>query len=295
MADLECWNCGEDVGGAAEMGEEFCPCCGVPLDEDVVLDHEPPEVLGYCLTCEETYLEGDERHTDGETCFYCGTPLEMSSPERDISPSRISPEELQQLMEDAAEADFPPIRPMTADLDVYLPFFVYGTLREGCSNHEFYLQGRLTQPPEKAVTRGELFMVRGGGFPCLMETEAEKMVAGEMIWVKPDIFKAVMSDLDRLEGYHRVSDSGTYLRRQVDVITASGKKLAAWAYFWNSTKVGDYIPNGDFTKRDSSPVKKNSGKSLSTTGKKETKEPSTVHAPPGPKVLPAAGPTLKAS
>lgn len=105
---------------------------------------------------------------------------------------------------------------------------VYGTLREGCGNHRYYLQGQ-EKLGEQELKGFRMFSL--GGFPGVKE-HADSSIKIEVYQVPEDVFKM----LDRLEGYPSMYD-----RQEVE--TEHGP---AWMYIWQSVHEGPTITNGDW-------------------------------------------------
>lgn len=111
-----------------------------------------------------------------------------------------------------------------------LPVFVYGTLRKGYGNYLRLLEGK-TDTIMEANTTGEMYSV--GGFPAVVP--GADTIIGELVYIKPKLYDKVMADLDRLEGYVPEDiNQSMYIRKVVDVVTASGKVVEAYIYIWNS-------------------------------------------------------------
>lgn len=106
--------------------------------------------------------------------------------------------------------------------------FVYGTLKRG------QLNGPLLAPYRRSVepawTRGHLYDL--GLFPALVRGEGT--VQGEIVRLAAADLARVLPILDQLEDY-RPNDAvnSIYLRRVIDVWTASGEHERAYAYCFN--------------------------------------------------------------
>lgn len=117
-----------------------------------------------------------------------------------------------------------------------LPFFVYGTLRLGEGNWRRYLEGRTLRQVPALLPNHKMFV---DTFPFVTDASDGSQVVGELVYVKDEVYQAVMQDLDGLEQYDPVSDSGWYLRvvrevESVQPVTDEGNSLAqtvrAWVY-----------------------------------------------------------------
>ncbi len=106
--------------------------------------------------------------------------------------------------------------------------FVYGTLKRGQFNHP--VLAPYAQAVEPSSIRGALYDV--GLYPALVE--GTDTVRGELVRLAAADLAHVLSILDRLEDYRPGDEEGSmYLRRVIDVRTASGVRERAYAYFYN--------------------------------------------------------------
>jgi gamma-glutamylcyclotransferase (GGCT)/AIG2-like uncharacterized protein YtfP len=132
--------------------------------------------------------------------------------------------------------------------------FVYGTLREGGSNHTSLLR---THP--EGLTRGwvagQLFQLPAG-YPALVpgaDPEAPPPGPG---WVRGDFvgyedladLDSALADLDPLEGV----EEGLFTREVLPVRLESGHRYQAWAYLFDADRLPRLereaveIPGGDW-------------------------------------------------
>ena len=107
-----------------------------------------------------------------------------------------------------------------------LPFFVYGTLRTGGSNHDALLAGRCTAARPAVLPGAALH--DGPGFPYAVPDPARRIV-GELLNVRAAHYGRVLRALDDLEDC-RPDGSGLYVRRRLTVRTADGAETDAWVY-----------------------------------------------------------------
>lgn len=106
-----------------------------------------------------------------------------------------------------------------------LPVFVYGTLREGQSNYQLYLQGRVAASYPAHLQHGKLYHF--GAYPGLLLAEDGSDVAGELMYLDDANYDAILADLDELEG----CNEGLYERIEATVYLNSNKEpRTAWTY-----------------------------------------------------------------
>ncbi len=113
----------------------------------------------------------------------------------------------------------------TTTTDEQLPIAVYGTLRVGHSNHRL-MAGRTSDIVMGVVDSHELVI---DGLPFARPSTRGGLVA-EVMWPLPHLHDQVLTDLDRLEGYHpERPEASFYIRTEVTVRTAQGD-VQAWLY-----------------------------------------------------------------
>ncbi len=124
-----------------------------------------------------------------------------------------------------------------------MKLFVYGTLRQGETNH--YLLRGARRFPGLARIKGILYWTPYG-YPAAVEGEGT--ITGEVYEIAD---YRQLEAIDRLEGYLEGSASNIYDRQVVEV-EAAGEKLSAWVYFlgednrrWLMTR-GVRIESGDW-------------------------------------------------
>lgn len=119
--------------------------------------------------------------------------------------------------------------------------FVYGTLKKGMSNSS-YLPNYAIQEMEQATTKGRLYYVSSGGFPCLT-LDGDNTIHGELYTIKEKHWRKIMTDMDKLEGCPHL-----YLREIITVKTSKGEERA-WTYVFNAPSLlGEEIESGIFEK-----------------------------------------------
>lgn len=139
-----------------------------------------------------------------------------------------------------------------------LPFFVYGTLRNGQDNYPRHLAGH-TEAEATGVVGGYRMIGYHDGFPFALDGSPDDTITGEVMWIKPEQYETVLSSMDRLEGYkpeRQNRSKNLYNREVVTVLLADGSSVQAWMYV--STYNYDYliargipaIPSGDWLAQD---------------------------------------------
>ncbi|SBT88389.1 Uncharacterized conserved protein YtfP, gamma-glutamylcyclotransferase (GGCT)/AIG2-like family [Streptomyces sp. DI166] len=133
-----------------------------------------------------------------------------------------------------------------------LPFFVYGTLRPGQSNHAAFLHGRvLTEEP---AVLPDALLYDGPGYPYVVE-EPGPSVHGELVTARPDEYGALLAVLDRLEEYRPGDPRNLYERVERDVVLCGARRVRAWVYVAapriaaRLRKEGRLIEGGDWRAR----------------------------------------------
>jgi len=102
-----------------------------------------------------------------------------------------------------------------------LPLFVYGTLREGESAADLLAADVARRVPARAHGR---LLELGAPYPAAVFQPDAGALAGELLWLKPGTYAAV---LDRVDEYENVP----FLFRRIKVsVEAEGREVEAWAY-----------------------------------------------------------------
>ncbi|MFG3494011.1 gamma-glutamylcyclotransferase family protein [Streptomyces sp. NPDC047928] len=133
-----------------------------------------------------------------------------------------------------------------------LPFFVYGTLRPGAHNHALYLRGR-TAVEEPARLPGAVLR-EGPGYPYAVRGPGD--VVGDLVHAVPGAYRALLSVLDRLEGFYGPGHPlNLYEREPCDVVRGrDGAFVRAWVYVAAArTEPGPPIEGGDWFSRGPAP------------------------------------------
>jgi gamma-glutamylcyclotransferase (GGCT)/AIG2-like uncharacterized protein YtfP len=107
------------------------------------------------------------------------------------------------------------------------PVFVYGTLRPGQPNWERLLAG-----PSVRVVAGRLagvVLLDCEHYPAAVERPGAGGAAGEVVWIRPGAWSAVLAALDQLEGYDPTDPDRLFDRVVRPVDTADGP-VDCWVY-----------------------------------------------------------------
>lgn len=128
-----------------------------------------------------------------------------------------------------------------------LPFFVYGTLRNGFHNYEWALKGNTTYEFDAKLEGYEMYSA--GPFPFIVHGGVWS-VKGELMGIDEDRYDKVMSQLDHLEGYNpNHPERSHYKRLEVMVSIEGGLPVRAWTYIYNRPTNGmQKIRSGDWAK-----------------------------------------------
>lgn len=111
---------------------------------------------------------------------------------------------------------------------MFLPFFVYGTLRPGERNHDLFLRGRVLSEEPGRLPGVRLY--EGPGYPYAVE-EPGGVVAGELVTARPEAYEELLAELDRLEGYLPGGPRNLYERVLRNVLReGDGAAVRAWVY-----------------------------------------------------------------
>ncbi|MET9252650.1 gamma-glutamylcyclotransferase family protein [Streptomyces sp. NPDC003717] len=109
-----------------------------------------------------------------------------------------------------------------------LPFFVYGTLRPGGSNHHL-VRPALTGPPRPARLPGAV-LYAGPGYPFALD-DPHGTVTGDFLTPDPAAYGDLLAALDHLEEYVPGDPANLYDRVPRTVtLTADARPARAWTY-----------------------------------------------------------------
>ena len=124
--------------------------------------------------------------------------------------------------------------------------FVYGTLRPGQPNWERLLAGRCDR-----VAAGRLagvVLVDCGYYPAAVERPGAGGAVGEVVWIRPAAWPALLVDLDHLEGYDP-ADPDPLFDRVVRAVEIAGELVDCWVYLAGRSLTGaprPVVANGDW-------------------------------------------------
>lgn len=132
-----------------------------------------------------------------------------------------------------------------------LPFFVYGTLRQGQGNFRWSLEGRTSN-----ITSARLHehtMYSNGGFPYAVPGAEGDVVVGEVMYVHDHFYEQVLDALDTLEGFTETGDPKNLYERERHFVTLEdGTQEQVWAYImapnlsYHSMARLVHVPSGDW-------------------------------------------------
>lgn len=124
------------------------------------------------------------------------------------------------------------------------PFFVYGTLRTGESNH-----GLMHEASAGRVARLDGFELRNHGLPAIHRRPGVRVI-GELFEFDAALYCDALVRLDQLEGYRPGDADSLYQREEVTVVV-DGREVTAWVYVGGSyfAGLGSPVASGDWTRR----------------------------------------------
>jgi gamma-glutamylcyclotransferase (GGCT)/AIG2-like uncharacterized protein YtfP len=108
-----------------------------------------------------------------------------------------------------------------------LPLFTFGTLRRGEANHH-YLDGNYDNwlpATLREFKRG----ITSHGFATVLPSAGAR-VAGELFFLRPDVYAETMRRCDLLEDIVPGTLRGCYYRRAKVVVQTASGDFPAWAY-----------------------------------------------------------------
>ncbi|MCH0540657.1 gamma-glutamylcyclotransferase [Streptomyces sp. MUM 203J] len=127
-----------------------------------------------------------------------------------------------------------------------LPFFVYGTLRPGLTNHDAFLQGRTAAEEPARLPGARLY--DGPGYPYL-RLGGTGEVRGELVYPAPGRYGELLAALDGLEEYLGPRHPRNLYEREAceAVRLRDGGTVRAWVYVAaERVPLGPPVPDGDW-------------------------------------------------
>ncbi len=122
--------------------------------------------------------------------------------------------------------------------NLYLPFFVYGTLLPG--ERYFGLWREAISDMRPAILDGAC-LYDLGYFPMAIAA-APGEVRGMVVWVRPSSYAAALSLLDQLEGVALPRGNPGYRRARRIIRLTGGSSLVAWVYLGHEAVVAGLAP-----------------------------------------------------
>jgi gamma-glutamylcyclotransferase (GGCT)/AIG2-like uncharacterized protein YtfP len=107
----------------------------------------------------------------------------------------------------------------------YYPVLVYGTLRPGGTNYEYFLEGR-TRSEQEVLLAGFL-MYGDNGCPFL--TRGNRIVTATLVYPYAQGYEETMRGLDRLEGFRGEGQDNMY-DRVLHTFHINNVEVKAWLY-----------------------------------------------------------------
>jgi gamma-glutamylcyclotransferase (GGCT)/AIG2-like uncharacterized protein YtfP len=101
------------------------------------------------------------------------------------------------------------------------PVFVYGTLRPGQPNWERLLAGRTERTAPGWL--GEVDLLDCGHYPAAVERPGASGAAGDVVWIRPAVWRAVLADLADGVWVAHCSDAATYREHWRAIADAGGR------------------------------------------------------------------------
>ncbi|WP_329129044.1 gamma-glutamylcyclotransferase [Streptomyces sp. NBC_01476] len=133
------------------------------------------------------------------------------------------------------------------------PFFVYGTLRPGTTEHSWMFRGLATSELPAVLHDAELY--EGPDFPCAVAKPNGGRVRGEAIQVPDDVYDEMLAGLDQMMDYSPGNPGAAVERVAREVRTTNGASVTAWVYLATARTAaeleasGRRITSGDWQNR----------------------------------------------
>lgn len=106
------------------------------------------------------------------------------------------------------------------------PVLVYGTLRPGGGNYNYFLDGYTTS--EENIRIDGFTMFGQSGYPYL--ALGNNTITATLVTIEPDVYDRIMRGLDSLEGYRGEGNAHNHYDRVLHTFTWKGVERKAWIY-----------------------------------------------------------------
>lgn len=132
--------------------------------------------------------------------------------------------------------------------DALRPVFAYGTLRPGQPNWARILEGR-SERVEAGRLRG-VALLDCGYYPAAVDRAGAGGTIGDIVWIRPVDWPAVLAALDHLEGYDP-ADPDPLFDRVVRPVDSADGPVDCWVYLAGrrlAEAVLPEVPEGDWVR-----------------------------------------------
>ena len=113
---------------------------------------------------------------------------------------------------------------------------VYGTLRPGGRNYDYFLKGLTVH--EENIRLSGFTMYGGATFPYVTKGGNDEIVA-TMVHIDPDVYDSVLSRLDYLEGREDKNDPYNRYDRILHSFEINGVEYKGWIYVAANQYIGE--------------------------------------------------------
>ncbi len=130
--------------------------------------------------------------------------------------------------------------------DTPLPLFVYGTLRTGEYNWKIYLAGKTRSETPAIADQHQLY---ANQYPYMIPGEGK--VVGTLVEIEPELYPAVMREIDELEQFSPTGNS--WYLRVARYVGVGEHQILAWMYYVSEQVTQDLtndhrIADGDWVR-----------------------------------------------
>lgn len=133
----------------------------------------------------------------------------------------------------------------------HYPFLVYGTLRPGGGNFEYFLaEKNITNIVDGVKLDGLTMYANANAYPYAVQDEAGSITA-TLVYVSAEDYADAQHDLDYLEGFYGFGDTTNHYDRKLVTFNHGRERITAWVYV--AYRKRDYIteflplvPGGDW-------------------------------------------------